>query len=72
LNGAKSGIYKLYYKTGQIQIDGFTKDNQLNGFCIHYNEDGKKSKEGEYSMGQPIGIWKEYNKIVVTQKNYGK
>ena len=48
------------------------KDNQLHGFCIHYNEDGKKSKEGEYKMGQPIGIWKEYNKIGVTQKNYGQ
>ncbi len=51
VNGAKNGVYKLYYKTGQLQIDGFAKDNQLNGSCIHYNENGKKYKEGEYKIG---------------------
>lgn len=67
-----NGIYKLYFENGQIQIDGQTKDNNLHGFCVNYNEDEKKTKEGKYKMGKRIGIWKEYNDIGVTQKNYGE
>lgn len=66
-NGAKNGIYKLYYDNAQIQIDGFTRDGYVDGLCTHYNREGKKIKEGEYREGKPIGIWKEYNSAGVKQ-----
>ena len=70
VNGNKTGIYKSYFESGQIQVDGHVKNGILHGYCIHYNDEGEKLKEGEYNEGKSIGVWKEYDGIGVTQKVY--
>ncbi len=69
---APEGVVRIYYETGELQgeLMWATRNDYLHGFCIHYDEEGKKTKEGEYNMGQPVGIWREYNEIGVTQKTY--
>jgi antitoxin component YwqK of YwqJK toxin-antitoxin module len=54
----ENGIYRLFYENGQLQIDEQTRDNNLDGFCLHYNEEGKKPKKE--------------NTEFVSQKAYGK
>ncbi|MFL5729494.1 MAG: toxin-antitoxin system YwqK family antitoxin, partial [Cytophagaceae bacterium] len=69
-NGKKEGNYVSYYENGNLRMKGFMKEGKLHSYCEHYGEDGKLTKEGEYYYGKPVGTWKEYNGIGVTQKQY--
>jgi antitoxin component YwqK of YwqJK toxin-antitoxin module len=66
------GIYKEYYKNGQIKSELFCKDGELNGISKFYYESGELKSEMNYINGELEGESKSYykNGVLKSSKNY--
>ena len=70
--GKRHGKWRGYYTTGEIQYEGYCKDNELHGEFISYYENGQKKAEGNFDKGFQIGKWVRYdqNGEIKETKNY--
>ena len=57
VNGKKDGIWKKYYKNGQIHKEITYKNGELDGRWIWYYDDGSLEEEGYYIDGKEEGVW---------------
>ncbi len=57
----KDGTYKTYYEDGTIKSQTTYKNNQLDGKCIYYNQNGEPYEIALYKNGK---IEKVYRKNV--------
>lgn len=60
------GLYRSYYKSGQIKSEGYAGVKDLitgnMGQWIYYYKNGQIKSEGEYWLGEKTGVWKYYKK----------
>ena len=47
-NGMKSGMYRAYYKNGELYFKGRFKDDKRTGKWKKYNPEGKKILQVQY------------------------
>ena len=55
------GPYKVYYKSGNIQSEGYFLNNMQHGKWTYYNQDASKRSENNYRLGVPHGDWIDYD-----------
>jgi len=46
-----------YYDNGNIEQEGYFKDNKLQGTWNYFNQEGKKVAIGNYALGKKVGKW---------------
>ncbi|MCB0460845.1 MAG: nicotinic acid mononucleotide adenyltransferase [Flavobacteriaceae bacterium] len=46
-----------YYDNGQVEQQGFFKQEKLHGEWKYYNEEGKEIAVGSYNLGKKVGKW---------------
>jgi antitoxin component YwqK of YwqJK toxin-antitoxin module len=63
-NGKAIGIWKYYFKSGQIQaIRPYNDNHQIHGIAVSYHDNGKKHDEEEYENGRhKDGIYNTWHK----------
>ena len=75
MTGAKNGLWKTYYKDGQLHHSGHFVQGSPDGRHVFYYPDGKTLKEEQYYvMGRRDKNWKKYNEdgslfLTVTYRN---
>lgn len=72
--GKRNGIWRHFYKNGQLSFEGQFIDDNPNGQHVYYWEDGKKKDEENYIMGRKEGDWIRYNDdgtplLIITYSN---
>ena len=56
------GIYKQFYPSGELRMEGLNKDGKSQGNWIYFYETGEKQAEGEFVAGLRNGLWAFYHK----------
>lgn len=51
------GIYREYYPSGQVFVEGQFKGGRQEGDWTYYFENGKENRKATYKNGQPDGAW---------------
>jgi hypothetical protein len=74
VNGVKNGIFKTYFLNGQLEKEGYIKNNKNFGEWRYYYENGQLETVGNFDENIPEGQWRSfYNtgiiKILGTYKN---
>ncbi len=74
LNGLKNGVFKEWYKNGQIKEVSLFRDDELHGRRIWYWPNGSKRFHVNYIEGQMNGVYEEWdeNGICKQIKTYYK
>lgn len=57
-----NGIYKEYYVSGPLKMEGFNKQGKSDSLWTYYFESGEKMAEGYYKKGLKTGPWKYFYK----------
>lgn len=57
-----SGIYKEYYVSGSLKMEGMNKAGKSDSLWVYYFDTGEKMAEGYYKQGLKTGTWKYYYK----------
>jgi len=52
----ENGVYKLWFQNGNLQTEGFMKNNERDGHWVAYDESGTKLSEGDYVQGKKNGL----------------
>lgn len=47
----------IFFPSEKLFMTAVYDNGVPNGVCIHYNEDGSISREGEYVQGKKEGLW---------------
>ncbi|MFB6307440.1 MAG: toxin-antitoxin system YwqK family antitoxin, partial [Flavobacteriales bacterium] len=61
-NGKKDGVWKHFYRNGQLKFKGKYVDGMPVEEHVWFHKNGKEQLIGEYSAGVKDGKWKRYNK----------
>tara|TARA_Y100000782_G_scaffold115634_1_gene163575 strand:+ start:41859 stop:43448 length:1590 start_codon:yes stop_codon:yes gene_type:complete len=71
-NGKPDGLWKNYYKTGELKSIGYRNAFELDSIWKFYREDGILIEEIEYDSNKRNGITKVYNEegFLITKVNY--
>lgn len=59
-NGEYDGLWKYYYKTGELKTEGLYEKSIRSGKWIYYYKNGKKEQVGKYKKDKPSGMWTWY------------
>ena len=59
-NGRRNGLWKTYYKTGELWSKIYFKNGLSDSITTAYYPNGKIRYEGFYTKGQKSGTWKLY------------
>ncbi|OPZ64414.1 MAG: MORN repeat variant [Candidatus Aerophobetes bacterium ADurb.Bin490] len=59
-NGKQEGLYKMYYPSGQVQVEQYFEAGKSTGNYTSYFENGKVKLEGVYADGELTNVSK-YN-----------
>ena len=51
VGGKRSGKYKKYFSTGELQVEGKYKNGEKHGVWKEYNKKGKVVKKEKYDKG---------------------
>lgn len=62
LDGKKNGVCKIYYKSGEIKLEGSFINNSQHGKTISYYKTGQVFRECQMGQGKIIGITQEFFK----------
>jgi antitoxin component YwqK of YwqJK toxin-antitoxin module len=62
VNGVKNGSFRTYFLNGQIEKEGFIKNNKNVGEWKYYYENGQIETMGYFHENIPYGQWKSYYK----------
>ena len=55
-------IYKkAHYKNGNVESEGFLKENKKQGYWKFYYDNGTLKKQGHYLNDKPVKYWYFYN-----------
>jgi antitoxin component YwqK of YwqJK toxin-antitoxin module len=57
-----TGLYKSWYKNGQLHIEHTCKDGKKDGLYKEWNENGQPNEESEYKNGKISGLCKKWGK----------
>lgn len=71
--GVKDGFYYECNLNGQIERQGYYKNNKENGaWCSYTPSTGKLAEKGYYDMGTKTGEWTSYSKLTgkLVEKGY--
>ena len=60
VNGIKQVDFKLYFLNGNLQIEGWLKDNKNVGEWKYYYNSGELESQGEFANDKPKGEWTWY------------
>ena len=60
-NGKWVGVFKRYYKNGQLESKGNFKDDKKEGEWLHYRSNGKLWRKYYYKEGKKDGKWTWYD-----------
>ena len=61
ISGQADGVWKYYYKNGELAFIGLFNDGEPKGKHIFYHKNGLKKIVGKYAGGLKHGVWKEYS-----------
>ncbi|MEP0369169.1 MAG: membrane-binding protein [Cyclobacteriaceae bacterium] len=56
------GLYKEFYPSGALKMEGRNVDEESEGNWIYYFETGEKEAEGAFNDGLRNGYWKHFHK----------
>lgn len=59
-NGDYQGIWKLYYKSGELRAEGEYSDSKRTGDWVFYHRNGETEHRAKYLEGLPHGKWTWY------------
>jgi len=62
VNGVKNGSFRTYFLSGQIEKEGFIKNNKNIGEWKYYYENGQIETKGYFHENIPYGQWKSFYK----------
>ena len=57
-NGTRNGLWKTYYKSGELWSELYFKNGQPDSTTTAYYPNGKVRYQGFYTKGQKSGTWK--------------
>ncbi len=57
-NGSRNGLWKTYYKSGELWSEIYFKNGQPDSTTTAYYPNGKIRYQGFYTKGQKSGTWK--------------
>ncbi len=60
--GKKHGKEKVFYSSGQLEIERNYKDDKYDGYIKSYYEDGTLASKGKYKDGIMIGVHKTFHR----------
>jgi antitoxin component YwqK of YwqJK toxin-antitoxin module len=66
--GQSKTYVKNYFENGQIESEGWTKNNQKVDYWFYYYENGNKKEEGHYLDNKKTKWWLSYDDKEVLQK----
>lgn len=58
----KSGVFKEFYKSGQLKAEGTMKNGNMHGKWSWYRADGSRMRSGEFKNGERVGTWVTYTR----------
>jgi antitoxin component YwqK of YwqJK toxin-antitoxin module len=71
--GVKSGVWKAYYNSGELQSFSFYSNGEKHGTWWTYNKDGSPQSKREFKRGKRHGEWLMYeNDMLVVSEEYKK
>ena len=59
-----NGLYKEYYPSGELRIDGNYDKGYEEGIWKYYRKTGKIKTKGKFKNGEKVGVWKTFYKNV--------
>ncbi len=68
----ETGLKKIYYPSGKLQLESYYKNGQLDGISKLYRETGELWIERNYVNGEKEGISKVYNEDGTWKEEYYK
>ena len=57
-----NGVYKQFYPSGELRMEGFNEDGKSAGDWKYYYETGETQAEGKFKDGLRDGLWKFYHR----------
>ncbi|MFT7233637.1 MAG: antitoxin component YwqK of YwqJK toxin-antitoxin module [Cyclobacteriaceae bacterium] len=57
-----NGIYKEFYPTGTLKMEGHNEDEESEGLWTYYFDTGEKEAEGKFVDGLRDGYWQHFHK----------
>jgi len=70
-DGKRDGVFKRYYKNGQLKSECNWKDGKEHGLCKGYWENGQLKFEGHSEDGGVYDPWKFYDENGDVDKSRG-
>ncbi|MEI7541766.1 MAG: hypothetical protein WCJ94_00745 [bacterium] len=64
------GLVKVFYKPDMPAAEIVYKNNERDGVCRFYNENGKPMEIGQYKKGVRYGDWKRFNEQGVIEEEF--
>ncbi|MDA0194808.1 MAG: membrane-binding protein [Bacteroidetes bacterium] len=61
-----TGIYKEFYSSGSLKVEGGNQEGKSDGLWKYYFETGELQSEGKFSQGLKVGEWRYYYKNGLT------
>lgn len=65
-DGKRDGLWKSYYKSGQLYTEEEYKNDILSGVFKKYRKNGKLLEKGQYKDGVQDGFWETYKEDGIT------
>lgn len=59
-DGMRQGIWKEYYRSGELKAQGEYQDNERVGPWVYFSKEGQSELLGSYWQGKPDGEWLWY------------
>ncbi len=61
IKGKRNGLWKAYYKNGNLWSEGVFKNGIGEGYSHVFHANGKVSTMGFYTNDAPSGVWQYFN-----------
>ena len=57
----KNGLWKSYYKTGELRSEFYYKDGYIDSVTTAYHKNGKIRYKGQFHKSRKTGVWEFFN-----------
>ncbi len=70
----KNGLWKSYYKTGELRSEFYYKDGYIDSVTTAYHKNGKIRYKGQFHKSRKTGVWEFFNEQgeLTDTKDYSK